>query len=200
MFFIPIAVAVLAVIATLWYGFVWVPSQTTYFKERYLRQLAIMENQIKRKMEGFDSVMDNVAGAEFLTSRSGKKREKDEEIRRFFDYLNVGIHSLREDEVDEDVKNAAHDPPSVQVLSGHFKIGQRWSPQNRPTGLTQDRNPFYLAAVAIRVGLDQKNAPRMPPGGRSDRGTTVSTPRKITENGLNALTWVTSENLSNRFC
>jgi hypothetical protein len=34
-------------------------------------------------------------------------------------------------------------------LGGHFKTGQRWSPQNRPTGLTQDKNLFYLAGCYL---------------------------------------------------
>ena len=36
-----------------------------------------------------------------------------------------------------------------QILGGHFKTGQRWSPQNRPTGLTQDKNLFYLAGCYL---------------------------------------------------
>jgi hypothetical protein len=34
-------------------------------------------------------------------------------------------------------------------LGGHFKSGQRWSPQNRPTGLTQDKNLFYPAGCCL---------------------------------------------------
>ena len=41
------------------------------------------------------------------------------------------------------------EPQAAINLGGHFKTGQRWSPQNRPTGLTQDKNLFYLAGCYL---------------------------------------------------
>ncbi len=37
-------------------------------------------------------------------------------------------------------------------LGGHPKTGQRWSGQNRPTGLTQDKNLFLPCRLLFRQG------------------------------------------------
>jgi hypothetical protein len=107
MLFVPIAIGLVA--ATVWYGFVWVPSQKAYFTDRDLRQLAILENQIKQKIEGFDRVMDNIPdNPPFSLRNKGDKQS-------FFHDLKIGIEYQEEDEVDDDVRNAAHDPPSVKM-------------------------------------------------------------------------------------
>ena len=54
---------------------------------------------------------------------------------------------------------------SISFLGGHLKAGQRALPRTRTS-------PAFPSVW----GLDQKNAARMPPDQRPDRGTTVSTP------------------------
>ena len=47
------------------------------------------------------------------------------------------------------------------ALGGHFKTGQRWSPQNRPTGLTQDKNWFYLAGCYLGKVISENLSNRL---------------------------------------
>jgi hypothetical protein len=137
MLFIPIAVGLLTVIATVWYGFVWVPRQETYYQERYLRQLAIMENQIKGKIEGFDNIMDHLA--------AGKEHA-------FFEsHKDIGMEYLDANEVDDkDFKNAVHDPPSVKLKADEgtycLFLAFRYRPESHGNKAHSDGREIFAKA------------------------------------------------------
>ena len=50
--------------------------------------------------------------------------------------------------------------PGIKALSGHLKTGQRWSPQNRPTGMARD-------GVVLPLSMGSGQARFGPPAPRS---------------------------------
>ncbi len=118
--FMLVAIGLLVVIPLLWYGFVWVPAQRRYFNNRNLRVLATLGDQISKKMESFDSIMDHAADWAKDGEDRKAKDKKEQAFENFFKRLIPDLRYQKEDDIEQshpDLCGHPHDPPSLKVMA-----------------------------------------------------------------------------------
>jgi hypothetical protein len=149
--YVPLGVTLGLSIGLSWYYFGWVTSRRDYFRKRDFRLLATLSDQIGRKVDNFDSVLDNFSN--YLQSeRSPTATEK----AKYLKILCPDLEYLEANEHSEAILNkiCPGDPPGIYVAGDegtdylYLALGHSDAthPEQRRTGCVRNASTVYARA------------------------------------------------------